>query len=494
MNLRIFLFIEMNKYRIGRAFMDWSTNKLIRFKTFLLMSRFDFIIKNMRSIYESFSKVIDKKRVNYLIEKMYGDIFVGGKNEKDLVERIRVLNKDGVIAISDFAMEFISDEDAHLIPQVVQSFKNCIISTISANDRNMIAIKMSSLTTVTHLKKMNHIQFVLKVIEDEINSRQILEIDENFLEKINLSLNMHSEKRETKILTVKNLRSIIKFFESEGYFRFNIFSFILTNKSNPQNVSSLLGLIFDYTDREIESIIKKVVQMESYLSDLFNFASEKNCSLMIDAEQTYLQLYIDYCTAHYFKIHNKDGRCILLSTIQMYLVNSNKNLRLWLDFCKSNNLSVGLKIVRGAYISEEKQLSKIRDTPNPVHRGQIATNNSYNTGLEMILENYNPSSRIIIATHNLDSIALLGEKLKDLKLTRTFDHSGLIVAQLLGIGENAAWLTKSYDMTRAKYIPYGDFSILIPYLFRRAEESSLISKIKVQNKLINFEFKERVMK
>jgi hypothetical protein len=47
-------------------------------------------------------------------------------------------------------------------------------------------------------------------------------------------------------------------------------------------------------------------------------------------------------------------------------------------------------------------------------------------------------------------------------------------------------------MNTYKYIPYGEFSHLLPYLFRRAEESSLLSNVISQNKLINTELKLRL--
>lgn len=483
----------MSKNQIGRVFFEWSISKLLRFKTFLLISRLDIIIKNMRPIYEASLKLLNKRYTNLIIEKMYGDIFVGGKNEKELTERIKTLNKDGIVAISDFAMELIGDDEEHLIPSVVQYFKNCILSTMVTSNQNMIAVKMSSLTTNSHIKKMNHIQFVLKIIEDEIDSRPNLTVNEEFLEAINLNLIKFSEKGLTRILNVENLKELISLFKKDGFFRINVFTFITENKSAPQKIISMFNLIYDIPEREIRVLISKVCQMESYLSDLFLFSSQQKCSLMIDAEQTYLQVYIDYVTSHYFKIHNKEGRCILLNTIQMYLVDSSKNLKHWIDFCKNENLSIGIKIVRGAYISEEKILSKMRDTPDPINKGQIITNSNYNKGVETIIENYIPTSRIIIATHNLDSISLLGDKLNQIRLTKSIDYSGIMVAQLLGIGENASWLAKNYSLKRAKYIPYGNFDILIPYLFRRAEESSLISKIKLQNNLINFEIKERAL-
>ena len=45
----------------------------------------------------------------------------------------------------------------------------------------------------------------------------------------------------------------------------------------------------------------------------------------------------------------------------------------------------------------------------------------------------------------------------------------------------------------AKYVPFGNFDILIPYLIRRAEESSMINKLIIQNKLLNQEIYFRLV-
>jgi hypothetical protein len=44
----------------------------------------------------------------------------------------------------------------------------------------------------------------------------------------------------------------------------------------------------------------------------------------------------------------------------------------------------------------------------------------------------------------------------------------------------------------AKYVPFGNFDILIPYLIRRAEESSMIQKLNTQNDLLNEELSLRI--
>lgn len=47
-------------------------------------------------------------------------------------------------------------------------------------------------------------------------------------------------------------------------------------------------------------------------------------------------------------------------------------------------------------------------------------------------------------------------------------------------------------MKTIKYISFGTIDIMIPYLIRRAEETSIVKKLKTQNKYLNEEFKLRL--
>ena len=72
-------------------------------------------------------------------------------------------------------------------------------------------------------------------------------------------------------------------------------------------------------------------------------------------------------------------------------------------------------------------------------------------------------------------------------------------AQLLGISEHSTniciknvfnylfLLNFFQNLQVGKYVPFGDFDILIPYLIRRAEESSMISNLTIQSKMLNNE-------
>ena len=486
-------FIKKNEnIKIGRAFKRWTSNQLIRFKSFLAISRFSFIIKNMSFFYFTASKVFGSNMVNKMIEILYGDIFIGGKNEKDLIETIHKLSKNNILTISDYAIEVINDHEEHLIPSNIQKFKDSIDVTISISKENMIAVKLSAFATASYLKSMNELQLLLSIIEKHISSIDIN--NKNELVKSLLSIDYDiQDKNLNHLITNINceiIREIYDFFSNNcsennsNKYKFNLFDLIITNKHNKHKVLLFLDQVFTLNRNVIDFYIEKTYTLNSFADDLFLYSSQKQCHLMVDAEQTYLQCYIDYIMIYFFKKYNTDI-CRLSTTIQFYLKNSKNVAEGMMKYCKDNKVLFGVKMVRGAYLTEERNLAKMNNMKNPTFSCQKDCDINYNTGIDLILSNYNEGDQVIVASHNLNSINFLNEKFKIMNKKPT--DGKIIVAQLLGMGENASWLTIKHGFKTAKYVPYGDLNILLPYLIRRAEESSIITKIKNQNELINQE-------
>lgn len=494
--------------KIGRAFIKWSSDKLLRFKTFLFLSRFNPLIRNLRLYYSLASRIIGQRRVNNIINFLYGDIFIGGKDEGELQKTLNQLNKNGILTISDYAIEFINDNEEGLINENVIKFKNCIDLTVKNNENNMIAIKLSSLSTISYLKFMNSLQTLLYIIEDkltlsgydfksklnedDLKIRDIL-IKSLYLineEILNISFSVSSILNS---LDIDLLVKTIKVFEEIGEtnkskeFRFNIYDLIVILSEKEK-----INLVLDYihnsiilNEDEIHEIIRKTIQLNYNIEEVIKYSNTKKCHLMVDAEQTYIQKYIDYIMMSLFRKFNVD-RSNISTTIQFYLRSAHENCNKTIQFCKDNNVFFGIKMVRGAYNNEERRIAALYQIPDPICKCQFNSDINYNNGISNILSKLNKGSQVIIASHNLQSISHLNE------VYRTYDVKGeVIVAQLLGMGENASWLAHNYGFKSAKYVPYGDLDILLPYLFRRAEESSIVSKIKVQNELINNEFISR---
>jgi proline dehydrogenase len=116
---------------------------------------------------------------------------------------------------------------------------------------------------------------------------------------------------------------------------------------------------------------------------------------MVDAEQTYLQKFIDYLVSHYFKTFNKDN-CLIANTFQAYLKDEPHRLSKLTNFCKQHNLNLGVKLVRGAYMNEESNFAERYNYPNPICSEIEDTHANYNNSIQYLFDNYKPGDKVII--------------------------------------------------------------------------------------------------
>lgn len=65
--------------------------------------------------------------------------------------------------------------------------------------------------------------------------------------------------------------------------------------------------------------------------------------------------------------------------------------------------NLGVKLIRGAYMSEERALALENNYESPVWDTMEDTHKCYDSNVKHVIENIQPSSRCIIASHNVDS-------------------------------------------------------------------------------------------
>lgn len=140
---------------------------------------------------------------------------------------------------------------------------------------------------------------------------------------------------------------------------------------------------FKLEDQEITELKNYTKILDERLEQVFSYAIEKECSIMIDAEQSYLQHHFDYFAAYVFKIYNKK-KSILSTTLQCYLNTQMQRLEKLQNFCRDYNLKFGLKLVRGAYMIEENNLASELGYPTPICANFEETNDNYNNSLARI--------------------------------------------------------------------------------------------------------------
>jgi proline dehydrogenase len=119
-------------------------------------------------------------------------------------------------------------------------------------------------------------------------------------------------------------------------------------------------------------------------------AVNKGTNLLVDAEQTYINKALDSMTKQLQTHYHKDRPAFILNAYQCYLKASTEHIKLEIERCKRVNIGCGLKLVRGAYMEEERLVAEARGYESPVWDTIADTHNAYNTSLKRILESNEP--------------------------------------------------------------------------------------------------------
>ena len=81
-------------------------------------------------------------------------------------------------------------------------------------------------------------------------------------------------------------------------------------------------------------------------------AKERNCRIIIDAEQSVVQKAIDKLTIDLMRRYNPlDGQALVYNSLQAYLKAAREKLKDQLALANKEGWQLAVKLVRGAYIS-----------------------------------------------------------------------------------------------------------------------------------------------
>lgn len=257
---------------------------------------------------------------------------------------------------------------------------------------------------------MNEFQFLLQLIE---NQYLLVGKNTNFEDYIILlskyNLNCVSN------LSADNIKSFIEQVEKANFefsgkerilaFDLNLHqSFIsrhsetlneskLENRAKNEAIFNFVKNAFKLTQEEINELSDYCMVIDNRLKEVFEHAISRKCSIMIDAEQSYIQHYFDFLTAHIFMIYNKEDS-IASTTLQCYLKMQMCRIMKWFEYCRENNLKVGIKLVRGAYLNEERKLAEKGNYPSPVCDTIEETHKNYNESLKYVFEDLKDKEKV----------------------------------------------------------------------------------------------------
>ncbi|KAM3403242.1 hypothetical protein ACQJBY_006778 [Aegilops geniculata] len=225
--------------------------------------------------------------------------------------------------------------------------------------------------------------------------------------------------------------------------------------------------------------------------------AEHDIPLLVDAEYASVQPSIDYFTFVGALACNGGGRPIVHGTVQAYLRDARDRLEAMVHAAEEERVCLGVKIVRGAYLTREARLAESLGVPSPIHGSIQDTHDCYNGCAAFLLERVRRgSASVMLATHNVESGQLAAARAQELGIGK--GDRNLQFAQLMGMADGLSLGLRNAGFQVSKYLPYGPVEHIIPYLIRRAEENrGLLSASAFDRQLLRKElvrrFKNAVM-
>uniref|UniRef100_A0A4W4H3C6 Proline dehydrogenase n=1 Tax=Electrophorus electricus TaxID=8005 RepID=A0A4W4H3C6_ELEEL len=225
-------------------------------------------------------------------------------------------------------------------------------------------------------------------------------------------------------------------------------------------------LLSRFTEEE-EHQMKRMLQRMDILA---KHAVESGVRLMVDAEQTYFQPAISRLTLEMQRIFNTH-KPIIFNTYQCYLKEAYDNVMVDMELSQREGWYFGAKLVRGAYMHQERQRAAEIGYDDPINPDYEATNRMYHRCLEYVLEEIdrNRKANVMVASHNENTVTFTLQKMNEIRLSPR--ENKVYFGQLLGMCDQISFPLGQAGFPVYKYVPYGPVNEVIPYLSRRAQEN-----------------------
>ncbi|KAJ6634820.1 Proline dehydrogenase 1, mitochondrial [Pseudolycoriella hygida] len=237
------------------------------------------------------------------------------------------------------------------------------------------------------------------------------------------------------------------------------------------------------------------------LNTIAKAAEELDVRIMIDAEQTYFQPAISRITLEMMRKYNKE-KAIVFNTYQCYLKEAYSEVCTDLEQAKRQNFFFGAKLVRGAYMEQERARASALGYADPINPSYEATTQMYHKTLTeclrriKILKDQGEAANrigIMVASHNEDTVRFALQKMEEIGISP--EDKVICFGQLLGMCDYITMPLGQSGYSAYKYIPYGPVNEVLPYLSRRAvENKGVLQKIKKEKRLLRTEILRRLIR
>ena len=223
----------------------------------------------------------------------------------------------------------------------------------------------------------------------------------------------------------------------------------------------------EFTDKEKEEWNRVFERFDK----VCKLAKERDVEILIDGEESWMQDAADDLCEEMMRRYNKDVP-IVYNTLQLYRWDRLDYLKKLYERANKEGFTIGVKIVRGAYMEKERERAEEKGYESPICATKQATDMNFNATLEYILTHLDVIS-VFIGTHNEQSCYNAIELMGQLNISK--QDNRVWFGQLYGMSDHISFNLADAGYNVAKYVPFGPVKDVMPYLIRRAEENTSVS-------------------
>ncbi|XP_036598097.1 proline dehydrogenase 1, mitochondrial-like isoform X2 [Trichosurus vulpecula] len=247
-------------------------------------------------------------------------------------------------------------------------------------------------------------------------------------------------------------------------------------------------LLAHFTEEE-DLQLKRILHRTEVLAKR---AREVGVRLMMDAEQTYFQPAISHLTVELQRKFNTE-KPLIFGTHQCYLKDAYDNVSLDVELARREGWCFGTKLVRGAYMTQERDRAAALGYEDPINPTYEATSTMYHRCLSYVLEEikHHNQANVMVASHNEDTVKFAIQRMREMGLHPS--EKKVSFGQLLSMCDHISFPLGQAGFPVYKYVPFGPVKEVLPYLSRRALENRGIMKgVQRERKLMRTELKRRL--
>ena len=221
------------------------------------------------------------------------------------------------------------------------------------------------------------------------------------------------------------------------------------------------------TDNEKESF----ESIRQRFDNICGTAFRNDVRIMVDSEDSWYQDPIDDLVYEMMVKYNKK-KTIVYNTYQMYRKKMLDNLKKAFLMAARENIYLGAKLVRGAYMEKERERADEMGYEDPILSDKQSTDNAYDAALKFCIDNKQRIA-LVSGSHNEYSNYYLTVLIDKYGINK--NDPNVYFAQLYGMSDHISFNLAEAGFNVVKYVPYGPIKEVMPYLFRRAEENTSIA-------------------